>query len=629
MSIDKYPILSGIRSPADVKALDEKDIPALCSEIRRELVDVVSENGGHLASNLGVVELTVALHRCFDSPKDKIIFDVGHQCYVHKLLTGRADEFGTLRTEGGLSGFTRPYESGHDVFFSGHSSTALSAAYGIAEANRLRGSDAYAVAVIGDGAFTGGEVYEAMNNAGRRDIRLIVVLNDNEMSISPNVGALARYFAAIKADPKYFRLKARAEEMINRIPLIGASISQGIAKIKTELKNDIYDSTLFEELGFRYVGPIDGHDVGKLSKAFEAAKEIKHYPVLIHVNTVKGKGYSFAEEDPAGYHGVGRFDIRTGSVNVGTDNFSCEFGAYLTNKAAGDDRICALTAAMTEGTGLSGFAKTYPDRFFDTGIAEQHSVTFASGLAKGGLLPVFAVYSSFLQRAYDQVLHDAALQGLKIVFCVDRAGFVGSDGETHQGLYDAAFLNTIPSVTVWSPSCYPDMRAALDQALYTDHGPSAVRIPRGKQPVMPEWYTTSGDSFDLFGDEDAGIALVSYGRIFSAVCEAAAELEKRGTPCRIVKLNRIKPIDGGAVDDTVGRRKVFFFEEGQRDGGVAERFLDMLCSSGFHGSWSCVAVDDCFVPQGDVDRQLAAFGLDKNGVIKTVTDLTDPGEADG
>ncbi|MCR5041370.1 MAG: 1-deoxy-D-xylulose-5-phosphate synthase [Clostridia bacterium] len=622
-----YQILSRIKSPADVKKLSAAQLEELASEIRRCLVDTVSKNGGHLASNLGVVELTIALHRCFNSPKDRIIFDVGHQSYVHKLLTGRLDRFETLRQGGGLSGFTRPYESEHDVFFSGHSSTALSAAYGIAAANAVKGSKDYTVAVVGDGAFTGGEVYEAMNNAGRKNVRLIVVLNDNEMSISPNVGALAKYLAVIKADPRYFRLKAKTEETINSIPLVGTKISKGIFDVKTRLKNRMYNSTMFEELGFRYIGPIDGHDIQQLSRALEAAKEIKHYPVLVHVNTVKGKGYEYAERFPCAFHGVSEFDAETGDTGVSGKSFSSEFGQVLVSLAAGDRRICAVTAAMASGTGLEEFEKRFPNRFFDVGIAEQHAVTFCSGLAAGGMLPVFAVYSTFLQRGYDQIIHDCALQGLKVVFSVDRAGFVGSDGETHQGLYDAAFLGTIPNITVYSPSTYAEEHEFLRKAIYDDNGTVAVRIPRGSEKDIPEDFRPGFGTFDVYPRGEVGSApaadmpaafIVTYGRLFPTACAARQKLTREGLDVGILKLNRIKPIDPGAVDVLMNAEKVFFFEEGQQYGGVGERLLDMLASSGFSGSYINRGVDDCFVPQEAPARQLAMFGLDADGMVSAV-----------
>lgn len=486
------------------------------------------------------------------------------------------------------------------------------------------------MAVVGDGAFTGGEVYEAMNNAGRADIRLIVILNDNEMSISKNVGALARYFAVLKADPKYFRLKARTEEAINRIPVVGRTTAKHIFNVKTRVKNFIYDSTMFEELGFRYIGPIDGHDIPHLCSALEAAKEVKHYPVLIHVKTVKGKGYDFAEKDPSLWHGVSEFDIETGQASKKCGvSFSSQFGKYMVTAAAKDKRICAITAAMAEGTGLAGFSGVYPDRFFDTGIAEAHAVTFASGLARGGMLPVFAVYSSFLQRAYDQVLHDAALQGLKVVFVVDRAGFVGMDGETHQGLYDAAFLNTIPGITVLAPSDFAEMNSCLDKALYHTIGPVAVRIPRGCEPEMPSDFTDSFSSFDIYGDPAPDTAIVTYGRIFANAAAAKKTLADEGIDVFIIKLNSIKPIDGAAAAAALGKKNVIFFEEGQRCGGIGESFLDILIGLGFSGQYHINAVDDCFVPQASVQAQLIKFGLDADGMAKTVRDTLSSEVNDG
>ena len=388
----EYRLLSAIKSPADVKKLDESELPELAAEIRDQMIHTVSVSGGHLSSNLGVVELTIALHRVFRSPEDKIIWDVGHQCYAHKMLTGRFDRFDTLRAPDGISGFTRRYESEHDIFSGGHSSVALSAAYGIAEANKLKKNKNYTIAVVGDGAFTGGMVYEALNNAGHAGTgtKLIVILNDNEMSISKNVGALAKYFATIRANPRYFRLKAKTENVLNHIPLIGRKLAKILFRLKTSLKNRIYKSTMFEDMGFRYIGPIDGHSIPHLVDALRGAVEA-NYPVILHINTVKGKGYELAEQNPDRFHGISAFNIETGEKKLSAKSFSDAFGEFMCAAAEKDKRICAVTAAMSLGTGLENFGKVFPQRFFDVGIAEQHAVTFAAGLARGGMLPVVAV----------------------------------------------------------------------------------------------------------------------------------------------------------------------------------------------------------------------------------------------
>lgn len=613
-------ILDSIEKPSDVKKLDSEQTDRLCAEIRNRLIDTVSQTGGHLASNLGVVELTVALHKAFNSPYDKIIWDVGHQVYVHKLLTGRQKEFSTLRQPGGLSGFSDPDESEHDIFYSGHSSTSLSAAYGIAQANKLKNNKNYTIAVIGDGAFTGGMVYEALNNAGRTRSRLIVVLNDNDMSISKNVGALASHLAVIKARPSYFRMKAKTESALNRIPFIGVKLSNFLFNIKTRLKSLFYkNSTMFEELGFRYIGPLDGHNVDVLTDAFEAAKTAD-YPMLIHIKTKKGKGYEFAEQAPSKFHGIGHFDIVSGEFKCSADTFSSEFGASLCSFADNDKRICAVTAAMGIGTGLDCFAEKYPQRFFDVGIAEEHAVTFSAGLSRGGMVPVFAVYSAFLQRTYDQVIHDAALQGIKLVLAIDRAGFVDGDGPTHHGLLDVPMLNTIPGVTIFSPSTYKGLRNAFFRALYHTDGVVAVRYPKGEECEIPPEYEPNGNYFDEFGDGDADIAIVTYGRIFAECAYACEDLRKK-YKIKLIKLNRIKPIDDGAVTAVLNCSNVFFYEEGELSGGIGESFNYLLSESGYKGGYFIRAVEDRYVKHSTAKILLKEYGFDRESIVNRITEV--------
>lgn len=505
--------LNKIHSPADLKKLNSSEYPELAQEIRDVLVDTVSKNGGHLASNLGAVELTIAIHLTFDSPKDRIVWDVGHQAYTHKLLTGRYDVFDTIRQKDGISGFCHPNESEHDTFYSGHSGTSVSSAFGIAEANKIKKNNNYTVAVIGDGSFTGGLVYEALNNAGRSKTNLIVILNDNEMSISKNVGSVAKYLTKIRSKKRYVRMKARLERFLDRIPLIGHSMASGLFSFKTAIKNLIYESTIFEKMGFRYMGPIDGHDIGMMCEALETAKSLGA-PVLLHVNTVKGKGYNYAEKDPSHFHGVSDFDIDTGEPHSSGDTFCNEFGKLMCKMAHEDRRITLITAAMSLGTGLTEFSEKYSERFFDVGIAEEHAVTFASGLSKGGMLSVFAVYSTFLQRCYDEIMHDGALQDQKLVLAIDRAGFVGDDGETHNGLYDVAFLQSIPKVTVYSPATYDEMKIDFGNAFYRDKDVVAVRYPRGGEPEIPEDYEPSFGTYDIYGNVSADKVIVTYGRLF-------------------------------------------------------------------------------------------------------------------
>ena len=501
----------------------------------------------------------------------------------------------------------------------GHSSVALSAAYGIAAANRIKGKKDYTIAVVGDGAFTGGMVYEALNNAGRagKGTKLIVILNDNEMSISKNVGALARYFAVIKANPRYFRLKARTENALNKIPYVGRKMAAAIFRLKTALKNKIYNSTMFEDLGFRYMGPIDGHDINHLCDALKGAVEAD-YPVILHINTTKGKGYEFAERAPDAFHGVSAFDLVSGEPIFSEPSFSDEFGNFIVNAAAKDNRICCITAAMALGTGLKQFSTDYPDRFFDVGIAEQHATTFAAGLARGGMLPVFAVYSTFLQRAYDQIIHDCAMQKLKIVFAVDRAGFVGSDGESHHGIFDTAFLNSIPDITVMAPSTFKELDNCFYRALYHTDGPVAVRYPRGIEPKLPDDFEYSGSDWDYYGNESAPFAIVTYGRLFSHACKAKQLLADMGTDVAILKLNTIKPVSNGSVKSVLHCKNVFFFEEGQRFGGIGETFADKLFKFGYTGKYTLIAVEGEFPVHNTINGLLAHYGLDCDGMVQKI-----------
>ena len=617
----KIKYLDKIHSPQDLKKLDSSEYGELAQEIRDVLIETVSKNGGHLASNLGAVELTIAIHLMFNSPVDRIVWDVGHQAYTHKLLTGRYDVFDTIRQKDGISGFCHPNESDHDTFYSGHSGTSVSSAYGIAQANKIKKNNNYTVAVIGDGSFTGGLVYEALNNAGRSKTNFIVILNDNEMSISKNVGSVARYLTKIRSKKKYVRMKARLERFLDRIPLVGHAMAQGLFKFKTAVKNLIYESTIFEKMGFRYMGPIDGHDIVSMCEALETAKSL-HSPVLLHVNTVKGKGYDYAEKDPSYFHGISDFDINTGEPHSTGDTFCNEFGKLMCKMAEKDRRISLITAAMSLGTGLTEFSNKYSERFFDVGIAEEHAVTFASGLAKGGMLPVFAVYSTFLQRCYDEINHDGALQDQKLVLAIDRAGFVGDDGETHNGLYDVAFLQSIPKVTVYSPATYDEMKVDFGNAFYRDSDVVAVRYPRGGEANIPEDYTPSFGTYDFYGDESAEIVLVTYGRLFSETAKAVRELENRNIKAKVLKLNRIKPIDTEAIDRVLDSKYIFFFEEGVRSGGIAEKLAAELLQRGYKGGYDITAVEDCFVKQAKVPELIKDYGFDSESMVDKIVKKT-------
>ena len=614
----EHKILSKIESPKDIKSFDSKKLSLLAEEVRDSIISTVSKNGGHLASNLGAVELTIAIHKVFNSPNDKIIWDVGHQVYTHKLLTGRYKNFSTLRQENGLSGFSRPNESEHDIVYSGHSSVSISTALGIAAANKVNGKKDYAVAVIGDGALTGGLVYEALNNAGRmKDARLIIILNDNGMSISKNVGHLAKRLASMRSRSGYYKFKAITEKIISKIPLIGGWLANKIFKLKTDVKNMMYQSNFFEDMGVTYMGPIDGHNISKLCDALEGAKTIKS-PVIVHVNTTKGKGYAPAEERPSEFHGVAPFDKENGDLPSSNNNFSEKFGEFLFNQAAKDKRICAITAAMSLGTGLKKFSEEYPDRFFDVGIAEEHAVPFALGLGKANMMPVFVVYSTFLQRCYDQLLHDCALQQTKMIIAVDRAGIVGDDGETHNGIYDTAFFNGIPNITVYSPSCYMDLNSSFVNALYHSNGPCVIRYPRGAEPEMPVNYACNGKSFDIIGDEDAEIAIVTYGRIFSESYKAYEKLKSQGIKTKIIKLNIIVPVPEEAVESLKNVKKVFFFEEGVQSGGVGESFASVILENKLSLDFYLTAFPDCFVKQGKTDSILRQYKLDCDGMVETI-----------
>lgn len=613
--------LENITSPADVKRIDKGDLPKLAEECREMLIDTVSENGGHLASNLGVVELTIALHRVFNSPKDKIIWDVGHQCYTHKLLTGRYSEFSTLRTQDGLSGFSNPNESEHDIFFSGHSSVSISQALGVATANSINNDKHSTIAVIGDGALTGGLAYEALNNAGRTGKNLIVILNDNEMSISKNVGSVARYLAVIRSTPRYYKLKAHTETAINKIPLIGKKLSARIYALKTRIKNYIYKSTFFEDFGFRYMGPIDGHNIDQLCEALETAKMVKDVPVLLHISTTKGKGYDFAEENPSEFHGVSKFNINTGEPIYSGKNFSSEFGELMCALASKDKRICTVTAAMSLGTGLEPFKKEYPKRFFDVGIAEEHAVTFCAGLARGGMVPVFAVYSSFLQRCFDQLVHDGTMQNLHMIIAVDRAGFVGEDGISHQGILDASLLNSVPNITVFSPSNYDELKNSFINAIYHTEGVVVIRYPRGQEKVINEEnYTLIDKNYSIYSSEKAENCIVTYGKINSHACLACDRLNSEGKSFFVIKLNRIKPIDVEAVKLALNCKNVYFFEEGTKNGGIAESFGCMLEERSFSGVYKATAITDSFVEHAPVSELYKKYSLDTDGIYNICTE---------
>ncbi len=616
--MSQYNLLGSLKLPEDLKKLDLEQQKALCRELRQRLIQTVSQNGGHLASNLGIVELTVALHTVFAMPKDQIVWDVGHQCYTHKMLTGRLDSFSTVRKEGGISGFPRSTESRYDSFIGGHASTSISAVCGLAKAKTLLKDPHHVVAVIGDGAFTGGMVYEGLNNAGRSGDRIIIVLNDNNMSISKNVGSLARYLANKRATDGYLYLKDRVEETLDHIPLLGESVSNVLKSSKTLLRQALLHSNMFEDFGFDYLGPVDGHNLPLLVQVLNRAKELNK-PVVVHVNTVKGKGYAFAEKNPAQFHGVGSFDCASGKMKSPSENFSSVFGNRLVELARKDSKICAITAAMQSGTGLQPFANEFSSkgRFFDVGIAEEHAVTFACGLAAGGMTPIFAVYSTFLQRGYDQLIHDASIEPRHVVLAVDRAGIVGDDGETHQGLFDAAFLSQLPGSAVYSPATYQDLYYALDRALYAEKGLAAVRYPRGAQIRIADWLNYS--TGDYFHYKNGGnILIVTYGREFAQAQAAVKLLQEQGKKADLLKLNRIWPIPPECIGLAKRYRSILFVEEGVEHGGIGEHFLAALAERQYRGNMTFHGIQHPFVPQMEYERALEYCRLDAQSLANQI-----------
>lgn len=608
-------ILKNIQSPRDIKDMDYTELASLAEEIRGCLIENVSHTGGHLASNLGVVELTMALHRVFDSPKDQIIFDVGHQCYVHKLLTGRYDQFQSLRQEGGLSGFPCPAESEHDILKTGHSSTAISSAVGLLKAMQLKGeTDRHVIAVVGDGAMTGGLSYEGLNNGGRMTGNLIVILNDNDMSISANVGSLATYLSKIRSRQVYFRFKDGLTRITMGTPLIGKAFYRFFQKCKNALKSVFYQGNIFEHMGFAYLGPVDGHNQRVLERVIERAKNLKK-PCFIHVKTIKGKGYSYAEDKPTDFHGLSSFVVETGEHGKkAKPDFSDIFGKELCRLAENDPKICAITAAMAPGCGLTEFSQKYPERFFDVGIAEQHALTFAGGLAKNGMKPVFAVYSSFLQRGFDQVIHDLALQGVHATICVDRAGIVGEDGETHQGLFDIPMLLSVPGISIYSPSCYDEVRAALNRCIVSSCGLDAIRYPRGYEPDMVLPFKHPEEDVEWMGETDE-LCVVSYGR---QVVPCLKGIRKANSKVSFLKLNRIYPIAPETIKRLLSYKRIILIEECYQVGGIGSYLGNLLLNAGYQGQYRNFGIQNHFMKSGKVEDLLREMHLDGDSIAKMI-----------
>jgi 1-deoxy-D-xylulose-5-phosphate synthase len=619
-------MLDKLNLPADIKKLDKSELQDLCQELRQFMIQSVSKTGGHLASNLGVVELTVALHYVFDTAFDRVVFDVGHQSYVHKLLTGRQDRFHTLRQFGGLSGFPKPSESKHDAFIAGHASNSISVGLGMARARTLSRRDYSVISVIGDGALTGGLAYEALNDAGESGEPLIIILTDNGMSITPNVGGIAKYLSKQRIKPYYTAFKKKYRRLMEKLPG-GRHIYRFTHGVKSVFKQALLHCSMFEEMGLQYAGPIDGHDLRSLIEALNWAKSLGE-PVLIHVITRKGKGYIYSEKTPDIYHGVNPFDYKKGVTSIGRRSvcFSTVLGEELMKLAGHDFRVCAITAAMTDGTGLTEFAGRFPERFFDVGIAEEHAAAMAAGMAAREMIPVFAVYSTFLQRSYDMLLHDVALMNLHVVFAVDRAGLVGADGETHQGIYDVGFLQTVPNMKILCPASFSELREMLRHAVLSLDGPVAVRYPKSAEGRYKDGFMQNGSfSFARCLREGGDLTLVTYGVNVNTALDAADILEERGISVEIIKLNYISPIDFDTVAASLRKTgRLLVLEECAEAGCVGEKISAYLAQSGAApSSLRLLNLGGGFIPQGSVEELRNMCGIDTPGVVRAAVEAVE------
>ena len=597
----------------ELRGFSESQLKELCQEIRTTLIRNVSRTGGHLASNLGAVELTVAIHRVFDTATDRLIFDVGHQCYVHKLLTGRAGEFSTLRTYGGIAGFPKPKESVHDAYVAGHASTSVSVALGMARAAALSGGQARIICLIGDGALTGGTAYEALCDLASSNLPVIVILNDNGMSINPNTGGLGNYLKRLRLKHSYLVFKKRYRALMQRVPG-GRAVYRLTHRLKERLKRSVLNESLFEQIGLSYSGPVDGHDIETMEEVLRWARD-QERPTMVHAVTKKGMGYSFAEENPGKFHGIGPFDPETGETASSAADFSAVFGNEMIRLAEKDPTICAITAAMTEGTGLGGFAALHPDRFFDVGIAEEHAAAMAGGLAAGGMKPVFAVYSTFLQRSYDMLVQELALADQHVVLAVDRAGLVGADGETHQGLLDVAYLSSIPGMTVLSPASFAELRSSLHEALYECSGPVAVRYPRGAEGDYRECSEGSAERLR----EGKRCVILTYGVLVNECLQACELLKTEGLETGLVKLNRICPLPEQDILSLLdGCEILLCAEEAEESGGIGMRVAAILEKNGLSPRVICANTGDGFVPHGSVPELRHLCGLDARSLADRI-----------
>lgn len=614
-------LLDEIKGPNDIKKIEKEDYGILAEEIREFLIDRISECGGHLASNLGVVELTMALHLSLDLPDDKIVWDVGHQAYTHKILTGRKDEFNKLRKYGGISGFPKRRESDCDPFGTGHSSTSISAALGIASGFKIKHIDNTVAAVIGDGAFTGGMAYEALNNAAQLKRNFIIVLNDNNMSISENVGGFSAYLSQLRTANVYTELKSGVKNTLNKIPVLGEKIVHHVDKTKNSLKQLMVPGMLFENMGITYLGPIDGHNVSQMVKVFGEAKKLDH-AVLVHVVTQKGKGYSYAEKRPSRFHGIEPFDRTTGELVTEKQKpgYTDVFSKNICTLAKENKQIVAITAAMADGTGLKKFSRYFPERFFDVGIAEEHAVTFGAGLAAAGMKPYIAVYSSFLQRSYDQILHDVCIQDLPVVFAIDRAGLVGGDGETHQGIFDLSYLNSIPNMSIFAPKNKYELADILKYSVHYD-GPLAIRYPRGeaydglkefRQPIV------YGKSEIIYKEKD--IALLAAGSMVKVAEEVRKQLKEKGYRISLVNVRFVKPLDEACIEELCQTHSLIVtLEENVLNGGFGEIVTRFINGLDYQGKILNIGVPNFYLEHGAVELLRKECGLDAESIVKKVS----------
>lgn len=609
-------ILEKVNYPEDLKPLNIEDKKILAEEIRQKIIDTVSETGGHLASNLGVVELTIALHSVFNTPIDKIIWDVGHQTYVHKILTGRKNKLSSLRKLNGISGFPKTNESIYDNFDTGHSSTSISVALGMARARDIKGENNKIIAVIGDGALTGGMALEALNDVGSSNTNMIVILNDNEMSISKNVGGISMMLSKLRTKSVYVKASVKGKKVISKIPVVGKKVVKFVQKTKRGIKQLVIPKMYFEDIGFRYLGPVDGHNLEKLEEIFNICKE-QEGPILVHVLTKKGKGYKPAEANPDVFHSTSKFNKETGEkLNKGSIDYSKVFGEKLVELAKNNKKIVAITASMKDGTGLSEFAKKYPDRFFDVGIAEQHAVGLSAGLAKAGLIPVLPLYSSFIQRAYDQLVHDVAIQNLPVVICADRAGIVGNDGETHQGLLDMAFTNTIPNFNIMAPKDFRELENMLEFAVNLKK-PVLIRYPRGSEDIK----FTSCEEIKLGKSEvlkeGNEILIIAIGKMVSNAIKVSDILEEQGIYCTVINARFLKPFDNEKILKYMSKsKKVVTIEDGTIIGGLGSKIEELIVENKLKVDLKKFAYPDMFIKHGNVSEIEKKYGLDIGSIVE-------------